>query len=73
MTYTVGNSGVANYANTKPGLATGVVADAYNGYGDAVGDGGVSVTGNGITAYYMLMENSGFVLLENGDKIQLET
>ena len=73
MTFTVGNTGVANYANTKPGLASGVVADAYNGYGDSVGDGSVAVTGNSISAYYMLMENSGFVLLENGDKIQLET
>lgn len=74
MTFTVGTSGVANFANTRPGTAAGVVANAYNGYGDAVGDGEVIIQGNGIpAAYYILMENSGYVLQENGDKIQLET
>lgn len=74
MSFTVGTSGVANYANTRPGTASGVVANAYNGYGDSVGDGTVIVRGNGgPVEYYVLMENSGYVLQESGDKIQLET
>lgn len=74
MTFRVGGEDVANFANTHPGTASGVVANANNGYGDAVGDGTVIVQGDGAaTAYYILMENSGYVLQESGDKIQLET
>ena len=73
----VGNSGVANFAYTSPGTALGVVADAYNGFGDDVGDHGVIVlyaspvppAGPG----FILMESSGYVLQENGSKILLES
>ncbi len=53
----VGFEGVANFANTYPGLASGVVADAHNGYGDDVGGQSVIVRGP-VTAgpFYILME-----------------
>jgi hypothetical protein len=70
----VGFNHVANFANTYPGTALGVVANAYNGYGDAVGDGEVIILGDTApTAYFILMENAGYVLQENDDKIQLES
>jgi hypothetical protein len=73
VTFTVGTSSVANFANTYPGTALGVVANANNGYGDSVGNGEVIIGGNGVpTAYFILMENSGYVLQENSSKIQLE-
>lgn len=72
----VGSGGVANQANTTPGSALGVVGNAYNGYGNDVGDHGVvdiygppSPPG---ANYYILMESSGYVLLEDGSKIILE-
>ena len=74
----VGDGSVANQANTTPGCATGVVADANNGYGDDTGGSGVVDTYSCVfppvppTMYYILMENSGYVLQESGDKIYLE-
>lgn len=70
----VGFEGVANFTNTYPGLASGVVADAHNGYGDDVGGQSVIVRGP-VTAgpFYILMESSGYVLQENNDKIELES
>jgi len=74
MSSGVGFGNVANFAYTYPGSALGVVANAYNGYGDSIGDGDVIVRGNGgPTAYFIAMENSGYVLQESGSKIQLET
>lgn len=69
----VGFGGVANYANVYPDAALGVVADANNGWGNAVGGRSVIVDSNGgPTKYYILMEGTGYVLQENGDKILLE-
>jgi hypothetical protein len=74
MSGNVGFGNVANFAYTYPGSASGVVANAHNGYGDSVGDGSVIVNGNGgPTAYFIAMENSGYVLQQDGSKIQLET
>lgn len=72
----VGFEEVANFANTYPGLASGAVADAHSGYGDDVGGESVIVRGplpppGG--PYYILMEDSGYVLQETGDKIELES
>jgi hypothetical protein len=70
----VGFEAVANFANTYPGLADGVVADAHNGYGNDVGGQSVIVRGPlAAGPYYILMEGSGYVLQENGDKIELES
>lgn len=74
----VGYTGVANQAQTTPGCASGVVADANNGYGDDVGGSGVVDTYSclipptPVTYYYILMENSGYVLQEDSSKIYLE-
>ena len=74
----VGYTGVANQAQTTPGCALGVVADANNGYGDDVGGAGVVdtysclVPPTPVVYYYILMENSGYVLQEDGSKIYLE-
>jgi hypothetical protein len=66
--------GVANFANTYPGLADGVVADAHNGYGNDVGGQSVIVRGPVAAGpYYILMESTGYVLQENDDKIELES
>ncbi len=72
----VGFEEVANFANTYPGTATGVVADASAGNGNDVGGQSVIVRGpipipGG--PYYILMESSGYVLQENSDKIELES
>ena len=72
----VGYTGVANLANTSPGTAIGAVANAYNGFGDDVGDHGVvDLYGSPVpaTKYYILMESSGYVLQEDGSKIELES
>lgn len=73
----VGYTGVANLANTTPGTALGVVANAYNGYGDDVGDHGVvdlyGPPSPPPPSYYILMESSGYVLQEDGSKITLES
>jgi hypothetical protein len=71
----VGYTGVANLANTSPGTADGVVANAYNGFGDDVGDHGVVdlyASPVPVTKYYILMETSGYILQEDGSKIELE-
>jgi hypothetical protein len=72
----VGNSGVANFAYTSPGTAIGVVADAYNGWGDDVGDHGVIVLYASpvpVVNNFILMESSGYVLQEDGSKIIMES
>jgi hypothetical protein len=70
----VGFEGVANFANTYPGLASDVVADAHNGYGNDVGGQSVIVRGPVAAGpFYILMESSGYVLQENSDKIELES
>ena len=72
----VGYTGVANLANTSPGTAISVVANAYNGFGDDVGDHGVvDLYGSPVpvTKYYILMESTGYVLQEDGSKIELES
>ena len=70
----VGFEGVADFANTYPGSAQGVVADANAGYGNDVGGQSVIVRGPTAPAgpYYILMETTGYVLQENSDKIELE-
>ena len=76
MSGRVGFEHVANFANTFPGTASGVVANAHNGFGNDVGGQSV-IVGNPAPApggpYYILMEDSGYVLLEDGDKIELES
>ena len=74
----VGYDGVANLANTSDGFAIQTVAknDPANiGFGDDVGDGGVVDlyhNASPVTTYYILMENSGYVLQEDSSKIILE-
>lgn len=70
----VGFEEVANFANTYPGVSSGVVADANNGFGNDVGGQSVIVRGPVAAGpYYILMEDSGYVLQENDDKIELES
>lgn len=70
----VGFENVANFANTYPGQASGVVADAHNGYGNDVGGESVIVRGPVAAGpFYILMEDAGYVLQENDDKIELES
>ena len=70
----VGFEEVANFANTYPGVASGAVADANNGFGNDVGGQSVIVRGPVAAGpYYILMEDSGYVLQENDDKIELES
>jgi hypothetical protein len=78
MSY-VGYTGVANQANTTDGFALGVGAQnnpaVTNEFGLDVGDGGVvDLYHNAVpqVKYYILMENSGYVLQETSDKIILE-
>jgi len=74
----VGDSGVANQANTSDGYASGVGAanvPVTDGYGENVGDGGVVDlyhNGTPVARSFILMESSGYVLQESGDKIVLE-
>jgi hypothetical protein len=73
----VGYTGVANLANTSNGFAIGVVANNVDSYGDDVGDHGVvdlyAPYAPPATNYFILMENSGYVLQEDGSKIYLES
>lgn len=73
----VGYTGVANLANTTRGTASEVVANAYNGYGDDVGDHGVvdlyAAPSPPAPVYFMLMEDTGYILMEDGSKIALES
>jgi hypothetical protein len=74
----VGWSGVANQAQTTPGCALGVVADANNGYGDDTGGAGVVDTYSCLVppvppeTCFILMESTGYVLQEDDSKIYLE-
>ena len=75
----VGYTGVANQANTSDGFADGVGAqnapDAINQFGLEVGDHGVVDlyhNGTPVANFFILMEDSGYVLEENSAKIQLE-
>lgn len=72
----VGYDGVANLANTTDGFALHTSATNVVGStaGDDVGDGGVVdlYGGSSPTTFYILMENSGYVLQETSDKIILE-
>lgn len=75
----VGNSGVANEANTTDGYALGVGAvnvPVTDDPGDNVGDGGVvDLYHNSVpvTTYYIADETSpGYVLQEDDSKIILE-
>lgn len=72
----VGYTGVADQANTTDGFAgqTSAVNAVGAGIGEDVGDDGV-VDLYGIapvSTFYILMENSGYVLQESSDKIVLE-
>ena len=73
----VGYTGVANQANTSDGFALHTSATNIIGStaGDDVGDDGVVDRygqANG-TKFYILMESTGYVLQESGDKIVLES
>lgn len=73
----VGYSGVANLANTSDGFALHTSAANVLGStpGDDVGDDGVVDrygAANGEKSY-ILMESTGYVLQETGEKIVLET
>jgi hypothetical protein len=74
----VGYSSVANQANTSDGFAEGVGAanvPVTDGWGENVGDGGVVDlyhNSTPATTFYILMENSGYVLQEDSSKIVLE-
>lgn len=74
----VGCSGVANQAQTTPGCALGVTADAEAGYGEDVGGSGVVDTYSCVVpppppvTCFILMEDSGYVLQEDDSKILLE-
>ena len=73
----VGYTGVANQANTSDGFALHNSAANVVGAtpGDDVGDNGVVDLYGGAarTKYYILMESSGYVLQEDGSKIELES
>lgn len=78
MSY-VGWSGVADQAQTTPGCALGVVADASSGvYGEDLGGSGVVDTYSCLVppvppeSCFILMENSGYVLQQDDSKINLE-
>ena len=75
----VGFSGVANQANTTDGFAQGAGAanvPVTDNWGQNVGDGGVvDLYHNGlpIVTAFILMESTGYVLQESGNKIVLES
>lgn len=78
MSY-VGYTGVANQANTSDGFANNVNAQnpptPTNQWGLYVGDTGVVDlyhNGTPATTFYILMEDSGYVLQEDSSKIVLE-
>ena len=72
----VGYDGVANLANTTDGFALHTSAANVVGStpGEDVGDGGVVDLYGGASpnTFYILMENSGYVLQETSEKIILE-
>ena len=70
----VGGSGAANFANTYPGAADSVNANANDGWGNAVGSSEV-ICQIGVTPtdYYIELEDeTGVILLEDDSKILLE-
>lgn len=73
----VGYTGVANQANTSDGFALHTSAANVVGStpGDDVGDTGVVdlYGASPVTTFYILMENSGYVLQETSNKIILES
>ncbi len=72
----VGYTGVADQANTTDGFAgqTSAVNAVGAGIGEDVGDDGVvDLYGVApVATFYIIMENSGYVLQESSDKIVLE-
>lgn len=73
----VGYDGVANLANTSDGFALHTSAANVVGStpGEDVGDNGVVDLYGGaspVATFYILMENSGYVLQETSNKIILE-
>ena len=66
----VGSSDVANLANTSNGTADATAAKVADGlqFGQSTGGPGAvdAYTGVIFQNYYILMENSGFILLEDG-------
>jgi hypothetical protein len=72
----VGYDGVANLANTTDGFALHTSAANVVGStpGEDVGDNGVVdlYGASPVTTFYILMENSGYVLQETSNKIILE-
>lgn len=74
----IGYTGVANQAQTTPGCALGVVADADDSYGDNTGGSGVVDTYSCLVppvppaTCFILMETTGYVLQEDSSKIYLE-
>lgn len=75
----VGYTGVVNLANTTDGFALGTGAinsPAADTYGLDVGDGGVVDLYHPlippVVPYFILMENSGYVLQEDASKIKLQ-
>lgn len=71
----VGGSGVADFANTYPGAALGVQANANNGWGDDVG-GSEVICQFGVTPtdYFIELEaSSDYVLMETSGGIVLES
>ena len=70
----VGGSSVADFANTYPGSAEGVNANANDGYGNSVG-GSEVICQIGVTPtdYYIeLQAEDGVFLMEDAGKILLE-
>lgn len=72
----VGYTSVANLANTSNGFALDTVANNYNSYGDDVGDHGVvdlyGVPSPPAPTSFILVQTTGYVLMEDGSKIYLE-
>lgn len=74
----VGYTNVANQAQTAPGCASGVVADANDGYGDDDGGSGVVDTYSclapppPVTNYYIILEDNFYILQEDGYKIYIQ-
>lgn len=74
----VGYSGVANQAQTTPGCADRVMADASTGYGEDLGGAGVVDTYSCLippvppVTCFILMESTGYVLQEDSSKIYME-
>lgn len=74
----IGYSNVANQAQTTPGCASGVVADANNGYGDDAGGSGVVDTYSCLTPpppstdYFIILESGDYILQQDSFKIRTQ-